>query len=111
MGVLERMKQLHKQTLLKLSNIKRVIIAKEAGADSETYLNRARTLNSYLGNEVDNEQSQTDGDVTLPVMSGDEASMSNNGGQSEEEAQKESNAPQQTQSSAKRSPKSSSVKL
>lgn len=111
MGVVERMKQLHKQTLLKLSNIKRVVIAKDAGADSETYLNRARTLSSYLGSEVDNEQSQTGSDVTSPIVSGDDASMVNNGGQSEEEAQKESSATQHTKSATKKSSKSSSVKL
>lgn len=52
MGVVEKLKQLHKQTLLKLKDIKRVVIADEAGVNNEGYLNRARTLKSYLGNEV-----------------------------------------------------------
>ena len=47
MGVVEKLKRLHKQTLLKLNNIKRVVIADEAGVNNEEYLNRARTLESY----------------------------------------------------------------
>ena len=47
MGIVEKLKRLHKQTLLKLNNIKRVVIADEAGVNNEEYLSRARTLESY----------------------------------------------------------------
>lgn len=55
MGVVEKLKRLHKQTLLKLRGIKRVVIAEEAGVKSEEYLNRARTLNSYLNPNLEEE--------------------------------------------------------
>ena len=48
MGVTEKLKRIHKQTLLKLKDIKRVLIADEAGVNNEEYLNRARTLDSYI---------------------------------------------------------------
>ena len=48
MGVTEKLKRLHKQTLLKLKDIKRVLIADEAGVNNEEYLNRARTLDNYI---------------------------------------------------------------
>lgn len=47
MGVVDKLKRLHKQTLLKLKDIKRVVIADEAGVNNEEYLSRARTLESY----------------------------------------------------------------
>lgn len=56
MGVVEKLKQLHKQTLLKLKDIKRVVIADEAGVNNEEYLNRARTLNSYLNPNLKEEE-------------------------------------------------------
>lgn len=47
MGVIEKLKRLHKQTLFKLKDINRVVIADEAGVNNEEYLSRARTLESY----------------------------------------------------------------
>lgn len=47
MGVIEKLKRLHKQTLLKLKDINRVVIADEAGVNNEEYLSRARTLENY----------------------------------------------------------------
>ena len=47
MGVVGKLKRLHKQTLLKLKDINRVVIADEAGVNNEEYLSRARTLESY----------------------------------------------------------------
>lgn len=61
MGVIEKLKRLHKQTLLKLSDIKRTVIAKEAGVDNEEYLSRARTLNSYLNPNLEEEESGESG--------------------------------------------------
>lgn len=48
MSVIDQIKRLHKQTLLKLKDIKRVVIADEAGVNNEKYLSRARTLDSYV---------------------------------------------------------------
>ena len=59
MGIVEKLKRLHKQTLLKLKDIKRVEIAKEAGVDSQKYLNRARTLHSYLNPDENKEESES----------------------------------------------------
>ena len=47
MSVVDKLKRLHKQTLLKLKDIKRAVIADEAGVNNEEYLSRARTLESY----------------------------------------------------------------
>ena len=58
MGVVEKLKRLHKQTLLKLSNIKRAVVADEAGVNNEEYLNRARTLESYT-NPKKNEEDES----------------------------------------------------
>lgn len=55
MGVVEKLKRLHKQTLLKLNNIKRVVIADEVGVNNEEYLSRARTLESYTNPEKNEE--------------------------------------------------------
>ena len=44
MGIVEKLKRLHKQTLLKLKDINRVVIADEAGVNNEKYLSRAKTL-------------------------------------------------------------------
>lgn len=59
MGIFAKLKELHKQTLLKLKDINRVEIAKEAGVDSEKYLNRARTLHSYLNPDENQEESES----------------------------------------------------
>lgn len=58
MGIVEKLKRLHKQTLLKLNNIKRVAIADEAGVNNEEYLSRARTLESYT-NPKENEEDES----------------------------------------------------
>ena len=58
MGIVEKLKRLHKQTLLKLNNIKRVAIADEAGVNNEEYLSRARTLDSYT-NPKKNEEDES----------------------------------------------------
>ena len=60
MGVIEKLKRLHKQTLLKLKDIKRVVIADESGVNNEEYLNRARTLNSYLNPNLKEEEDSKD---------------------------------------------------
>lgn len=60
MGIVEKLKRLHKQTLLKLKDIKRVAIADEAGVGNEEYLNRVRTLDSYINpNSTDSGDSQS----------------------------------------------------
>ena len=58
MGVVEKLKRLHKQTLLKLKDIKRAVIADEAGVNNEEYLSRARTLESYT-NPKKNEEDES----------------------------------------------------
>lgn len=45
MGVVKKLKRLHKQTAIKTSDIQRVVAS---GVDVDTYLNRARTLDSYI---------------------------------------------------------------
>ena len=55
MGIVEKLKRLHKQTLLKLNDINRVVIADEAGVNNEEYLSRARTLESYTNPEKNEE--------------------------------------------------------
>lgn len=45
MGVVSKLKRLHKQTKIRPSDIPRVV---SSGVDVDTYLSRARTLNSYL---------------------------------------------------------------
>lgn len=58
MGVVEKLKRLHKQTLLKLKDINRVVIADEAGVNNEEYLSLARTLDSYT-NPKKNEEDES----------------------------------------------------
>lgn len=45
MGVTEKLKKLHKQKKIKTSDIPRVV---HSGVDVDTYLSRARTLDSYI---------------------------------------------------------------
>lgn len=45
MGVVSKLKNLHKQTKIRPSDIPRVV---SSGVDVDTYLSRVRTLNSYL---------------------------------------------------------------
>lgn len=63
MGVVEKLKRLHKQTLLKLKDIKRVVIADEAGVNNEEYLNRARTLNGYLNPNLKEEEDSEEEEI------------------------------------------------
>lgn len=63
MGVIEKLKNLHKQTLLKLKDIKRTVIADEAGVNNEEYLSRARTLNSYLNPNLKEEEDSKDEEI------------------------------------------------
>ena len=58
MGIVEKLKRLHKQTLLRLKDINRVVIADEAGVNNEEYLSRARTLESYT-NPKKNEEDES----------------------------------------------------
>lgn len=58
MGIVEKLKRLHKQTLLKLKDINRVVIADEAGVNNDEYLSRARTLESYT-NPKKNEEDES----------------------------------------------------
>lgn len=45
MGVTKQLKKLHKQKMIKTSDIPRVV---NSGVDVDTYLSRARTLDSYI---------------------------------------------------------------
>ena len=63
MGIVEKLKRIHKQTLLKLKDIKRVVIADEAGVNNEEYLNRARTLNSYLNPNLKEEEDSKEEEI------------------------------------------------
>lgn len=94
MGVIEKLKRLHKQTLLKLKDIKRVVIADEAGVNNEEYLSRARTLNSYLNPNLKEEEDSKEEEIV----------------NEEEIMQASQQKGQQTVSPAKTSSKSSSKK-
>lgn len=48
MGIVEKLKNLNKQTLLKLSSIGRVAVADAAGVDNSKYLSLSRPLSDYL---------------------------------------------------------------
>ena len=94
MGVIEKLKRLHKQTLLKLKDIKRVVIADEAGVNNEEYLNRARTLNGYLNPNLKEEEDSKDEEIVI----------------AEEEMQSSQQKVQQDAPTAKTSSKPSSKK-
>lgn len=49
MGVVNKLKRLHKQNELKPMDIGRVRASYDAGVDNEEYLFRARTLQDYIG--------------------------------------------------------------
>lgn len=53
MGVVKKLKRLHKQTAIKTSDIQRVVAS---GVDVDTYLNRARTLDSYINPTQDDDE-------------------------------------------------------
>lgn len=55
MGIVEQMKRLHKQALLKLQDIKRIMVADEAGVNSDDYLNRAKSLKDYVSPDTEAE--------------------------------------------------------
>lgn len=67
MGIVEQMKRLHKQTLLKLQDIKRIVIADTAGVKSENYLNRARTLKDYVSPDME-ANNISDKETATPVQ-------------------------------------------
>lgn len=94
MGVVEKLKRLHKQTLLKLKDIKRAVIADEAGVNNEKYLNRARTLEGYLNPNLKEEEDSKDEEIV----------------NAEETMQSSQQKEQQDVSPAKTSSKSSSKK-
>lgn len=94
MGVVDKLKRLHKQTLLKLKDIKRAVIADEAGVNNEEYLSRARTLNSYLNPNLKEEEDSKDEEIV----------------NAEEVMQSSQQKEQQDVSPAKTSSKSSSKK-
>lgn len=94
MGVVDKLKRLHKQTLLKLKDIKRAVIADEAGVNNEKYLNRARTLESYLNPNKKEEEDSEDEEIV----------------NEEETMQSSQQKEQQDVSPAKTSSKSSSKK-
>lgn len=60
MGVVNKLKRLHKQDMLKPKSIKRVVIADDAGVNNEKYLNRARTLESYVNGDKKEDQSENE---------------------------------------------------
>lgn len=53
MGVVEQLKKLHKQKMIKTSDIPRVV---NSGVDVDTYLDRARTLDSYINPTKENDE-------------------------------------------------------
>lgn len=53
MGVTEQLKKLHKQKMIKTSDIPRVV---NSGVDVDTYLSRARTLDSYINPTQDDDE-------------------------------------------------------
>lgn len=66
MGIVEQLKRLHKQTLLKMGSIKRVEVASNAGVDSEEYLSRARTLDSFINKENESEEEANEAQQAVP---------------------------------------------
>ena len=55
MGIVEKLKNLNKQTLLKLSSIGRVAVADAASVDNSKYLSLSRPLSDYLSDGVNKE--------------------------------------------------------
>lgn len=49
MGVTEQLKKLHKQKKIRTSDVPRVV---NSGVDVDTYLDRARTLDSYTDRDA-----------------------------------------------------------
>lgn len=68
MGVVNKLKRLHKQDMLKPHDIKRVVVADEAGVNNNKYLHRARTLKSLTsGDEMPTVSSDLDTNVATGV--------------------------------------------
>ena len=60
MSTVDKLKRLHKQTLLEPSDIGRVVVADEAGVNVEEYLGRARTLKSLLSGDSSKEEANVE---------------------------------------------------
>lgn len=88
MGIIEKLKRLHKQTLLKLNDIKSVVIAKDAGVDSEKYINRAKTLHDYTNPESDAQQDENQVVRQNDVVNGAPENIKEANGRSEEQTPK-----------------------
>lgn len=65
MGVVEQLKKLHKQKMIKTSDIPRVV---NSGVDVDTYLNRARTLDSYINGEDAEAETVSEVQSAQPMM-------------------------------------------
>lgn len=65
MGVTEQLKKLHKQKKIKTSDIPRVV---NSGVDVDTYLNRARTLDSYINGESTEVEATAELQAVQPMM-------------------------------------------
>ena len=72
MGIIGQLKKLHKQTLLKFSDIKRAVIAKEAGVNSDEYLSRAKTLHDCTNPESSIQQENIQERQTNPTVTGNQ---------------------------------------
>lgn len=65
MGVTEQLKKLHKQNKIRTSDIPRVV---NSGVDVDTYLNRARTLDSYINGEGTEAETEAEVQSAQPMM-------------------------------------------
>lgn len=65
MGVVEQLKKLHKQKMIKTSDIPRVV---NSGVDVDTYLSRARTLDSYINGEGTEAETVAEVQSAQPMM-------------------------------------------
>lgn len=65
MGVTEQFKKLHKQKKIRTSDIPRVV---NSGVDVDTYLNRARTLDSYINGESTEVEATAETQAAQPMM-------------------------------------------
>lgn len=65
MGVVEQLKELHKQKMIKTSDIPRVV---NSGVDVDTYLGRARTLDSYINGEGTEAETAAEVQSAQPMM-------------------------------------------
>ena len=65
MGVTEQLKKLHKQNKIRTSDIPRVV---NSGVDVDTYLDRARTLDSYINGEGTEAETAAEVQSAQPMM-------------------------------------------